>query len=58
MSEDLRTVQQLELIELSHWEKQELMTHHRTFSDLSPWLNAQGVSLHHKIINEIEERGV
>ncbi|MFD2673587.1 hypothetical protein [Marinicrinis sediminis] len=54
---NLRSLQQLEDVRLKDWKQHELDFHHRTMSDLSPWLNAQGVSKHHEIIEEIESRG-
>ncbi|WP_438444812.1 hypothetical protein [Gorillibacterium sp. sgz5001074] len=49
------------LLELSEhkarsWSDDELWHHHRMLSDVSPWLNAQGTSMHHQIIDEIKRR--
>ncbi|MDP5275023.1 hypothetical protein [Chengkuizengella axinellae] len=52
-----RNLQHLQDIQLKDWKMDELEMHHQTMSDLSPWLNAEGVSYHHKIIDEIKQRG-
>lgn len=49
------------LLELSErkagsWSNEELWSHHRVLSDVSPWLNAQGTAMHHQIIDEIKRR--
>lgn len=48
----------LELCEhkAKEWSEEELWLYHRTLRDVSPWLNAQGTSMHHQIIDEIKRR--
>ncbi|WP_166245542.1 hypothetical protein [Paenibacillus turpanensis] len=53
----IRTMQDLQDVLLEQWSKEELAEQHEAFSQLSPWLNSQGVSLHHQIIDEIKNRG-
>jgi len=52
-----RRLDELTGVPLSEWEPHELSQHHFSLSQLTPWLNAQGVSLHHQLIEEIERRG-
>ncbi|GIQ69197.1 hypothetical protein [Xylanibacillus composti] len=52
-----RSMQELQTVSLQEWEREELARQHEIFSDLSPWLNAQGNAIHHQIIEEIERRG-
>ncbi|CAM3618668.1 hypothetical protein [Marinicrinis lubricantis] len=56
MTENHRRLEELSDVQLSNWTSEELMHHHRSMSDLSPWLNSQGSSLHHQIIDEIMRR--
>lgn len=52
-----RSMRELQTVRIREWEKEELVQQHQLFSDLSPWLNAQGNDIHHQIIEEIERRG-
>ncbi|MCI3927247.1 hypothetical protein MO973_44455 [Paenibacillus sp. TRM 82003] len=52
----IRLLQELMTIDLKQWSSEELREYHYVFSDVSPWLNSQGVSLHHQVINELMER--
>ncbi|MBN2910456.1 cytosolic protein [Polycladomyces sp. WAk] len=52
-----RDWQTLHTTPLSQWTDEELAFQHAVFSQLAPLMNAQGVSLHHQIIAEIERRG-
>jgi hypothetical protein len=45
------------MIPLSEWTQEELFFHHRLLAELTPFLNAEGVSLNHRLIEEIERRG-
>ena len=47
----------LEDTPLPDWSMNELAFHHDVMAQLSGFLNAEGISLHHQIINEIERRG-
>ncbi len=55
--EQERSMSELQTVHMKQWETEELVRQHRVFSDLSPWLNAQGNDIHHQIIEEIERRG-
>ncbi|PTX60745.1 hypothetical protein C8P63_10855 [Melghirimyces profundicolus] len=52
-----RTLDELTGVPVSEWEMEELSYHHFAMSQLSPLMNAQGISLHHQVIKEIERRG-
>jgi hypothetical protein len=52
----IRLLQELMDIEIKHWSQEELREYHYVLSDVSPWLNSQGVSLHHQLINELMAR--
>lgn len=52
-----RDWQTLHTTPLSEWTDEELSFQHAVFSQLSPLMNAQGISLHHRMIQEIEQRG-
>lgn len=52
----VRMLQELSDVQLPQWSEEELRTHHYMLSDVSPWLNSQGVSLHHQVINELMNR--
>lgn len=54
--EKIRLLQELTAVELKDWTQEELREYHYVLSDVSPWLNSQGVSLHHQVINELMER--
>jgi len=42
---------------MQKWDMKELAYYHHTMSQMADMLNQQGVSLHHKIIDEITKRG-
>ncbi|KIL42225.1 hypothetical protein SD70_01355 [Gordoniibacillus kamchatkensis] len=52
-----RQLHDLSTLGTSAWSDEELRYHHHVMSELSPWLNAQGVHIHGQIIQEIERRG-
>jgi hypothetical protein len=52
-----RDLEELSAVPLAEWELEELSFHHFMMSQMSPWMNAQGVSLHQQLIAEIERRG-
>jgi hypothetical protein len=52
-----RKMEALEDTPLPDWSMNELAFHHDVMAQLSGFLNAEGISLHHQIINEIERRG-
>lgn|GEM_PF-2803024 len=52
-----RTLHVLSSLATAQWTAEELAYHHRTMSELSPWLNAQGTHIHGQIIQEITRRG-
>ncbi|MEK8131133.1 hypothetical protein WMW72_24825 [Paenibacillus filicis] len=53
----IRPMLELSELKASQWSLDELRSHYRTMSDLSPWLNAQGTAILGQVIQEIEERG-
>jgi len=56
MEEKLRLLQELADVPLGEWTEAELREYHYVLADVSPWLNSQGVSLHHQVINELIDR--
>jgi len=52
-----RKLSELNDIPLTKWDIKELAYYHHTMSEMADFLNFQGVSIHHKIIDEIESRG-
>jgi hypothetical protein len=42
---------------LAEWDLEELSYHHFIMSQMSPYMNQQGTSLHRQLIKEIEKRG-
>lgn len=52
-----RNLSELNDILMKEWDMKELVYHHRVMSDMADFLNQQGVSIHHKIIDEIKIRG-
>lgn len=52
-----RDFQELTMVSLDKWEINELLYFHHAMSELAAYLNAEGVSIHSKIIHELEERG-
>lgn len=52
-----RNMSELEDTPVTEWTLNELAFHHDTMSQLAGFLNTEGVSFHHSIINEIERRG-
>ncbi|MCD1258732.1 hypothetical protein B5M42_007775 [Paenibacillus athensensis] len=52
-----RNLHDLSSLDTAQWTAQELAYHHRTMSELSPWLNAQGTHIHGQIVQEITRRG-
>ena len=56
MIEEERLLQRLSDVPIERWTDEELQRAHERLSDASPWLNAQGVSLHHQVIDAWKER--
>jgi hypothetical protein len=52
-----RLLQRLSDVPIERWTDDELRRAHERLSDASPWLNSQGVSLHHQVIDAWKERG-
>lgn len=52
-----RDFQELTMTQLPKWELNELLYFHHAMSELAAYLNSEGVSLHSKIIHELESRG-
>jgi len=56
LEEKVRLLQQLADVPIEEWTEAELREYHYVLSDVSPWLNSQGVSLHHQVIDELMDR--
>lgn len=52
-----RKMTELNDLPANKWDMKELAYYHEQMSQFSDFLNQQGVSIHHKIIEEIEKRG-
>ncbi|CEH28902.1 hypothetical protein AM501_27060 [Aneurinibacillus migulanus] len=52
-----RKLDELSDMPIAEWEMKELLYHHDMMSEMAPFLNTQGISYHHKIIEEVEKRG-
>jgi hypothetical protein len=52
-----RDFEELSMIPMSEWSMEELSYHHSVMSQLSPYMNQQGIEIHHQVIREIERRG-
>lgn len=52
-----RDLSELTMVPLAQWELNELLHYHDLFSQLAPYLSAEGASLHVKVIRELESRG-
>ncbi|RXT04863.1 hypothetical protein [Ammoniphilus sp. CFH 90114] len=52
-----RYMGELEDVPLKDWTLTELAFHHHVMAQMGGFLNTEGVSFHHTIINEIERRG-
>jgi hypothetical protein len=52
-----REFSELTMTPIDQWQLNELLYFHHAMSELAAYLNAEGVSIHSKIIHEIESRG-
>lgn len=52
-----RDLSELTMTSLNDWELNELLYYHHSMSQLAAYLNAEGTSMHAKIIKELESRG-
>jgi hypothetical protein len=52
-----REFSQLTMTPIEQWQLNELLYFHHAMSELAAYLNAEGVSIHSKIIHELESRG-
>lgn len=52
-----RELSELTMTPIDHWQLNELTYFHHAMSELAAYLNVEGVSLHSKIIHELESRG-
>lgn len=52
-----RELDELTMMSIDRWETTELLYYHHIFSQLAPYLSAEGASLHVKVIRELESRG-
>ncbi len=52
-----RDLTELSMISKQEWTKQELAHFHFNFQQITPYLNAEGLTIHKEIIHEIMSRG-
>lgn len=52
-----RDMTELSMIEKTKWKNSELAFFHHSLQQMTPYLNAEGQSIHQEIIKEIENRG-
>jgi hypothetical protein len=52
-----RDMTELSMIPKSEWQDSELAFFHHSFQQITPYLNAEGQTIHREIIEEIEARG-
>lgn len=52
-----RDMTELSMMPKSNWNDSELAFFHHSFQQITPYLNAEGQTIHQEIIQEIERRG-
>ncbi len=52
-----RDITELAMMDKSEWKDSELAYFHHSLQQMTQYLNVEGVSIHKKIIEEIENRG-
>ncbi|GMO00177.1 cytosolic protein [Parageobacillus thermoglucosidasius] len=52
-----RDMTELSMIPKSEWKDSELAFFHHSLQQMAPYLNAEGLTIHREIIEEIEARG-
>ncbi|ADU29250.1 hypothetical protein [Evansella cellulosilytica] len=52
-----RDFTELSMLPKQEWTDKELAYFHRNFQQVVPYLNAEGVSIHKDIVNELIDRG-
>ncbi|GKU85235.1 hypothetical protein [Niallia sp. NCCP-28] len=52
-----RDMTELSMMEKTKWKNSELAFFHHSLQQMTPYLNAEGQSIHQEIIKEIESRG-
>lgn len=52
-----RDMTELSMMSKSEWDQSELAFFHRSFQQIIPYLNSEGLTIHREIIEEIERRG-
>lgn len=52
-----RDMTELSMIPKTKWDNHELSFFHHSLQQMVPYLNQEGQSIHHEIIEEIERRG-
>ncbi|RBW68130.1 cytosolic protein [Bacillus taeanensis] len=53
-----RDMTELSMIPKTEWQDSELAFFHHGLQQMTPYLNSEGVTIHHEIIEEIEDRGL
>ncbi|GIN64205.1 hypothetical protein J27TS8_41980 [Robertmurraya siralis] len=54
---DGRDMTELSMLPISNWNDKELAYFHHSLQQMTPYLNAEGQTIHQEIIAEIENRG-
>ncbi|MCS1352031.1 hypothetical protein [Mechercharimyces sp. CAU 1602] len=52
-----RQLTELSDLPINQWKLEELAYYHTIISQLSPYINQEGISFHHRVVTEIERRG-
>ncbi|EDL65136.1 hypothetical protein [Bacillus sp. SG-1] len=52
-----RDMTEISMIPKTEWDKSELAFFHHSLQQMVPYLNAEGQTIHRKIVEEIESRG-
>ncbi|MBP3952359.1 cytosolic protein [Bacillus suaedae] len=52
-----RDMTELSMMSIDQWTEKELAYFHHSLQQMTPYLNAEGASIHREIILEIENRG-
>ncbi|EIJ82064.1 hypothetical protein PB1_03970 [Bacillus methanolicus PB1] len=52
-----RNMTELSMMPKTEWKNSELAFFHHSLQQIMPYLNAEGQTIHHEIVEEIERRG-
>lgn len=51
-----RDMTELSMMPKTEWKDEELAFFHHSLQQITPYLNSEGLTIHHEIMNEIENR--